>query len=459
MQNKNCGMNRRFAVAISLLTVSLAVVGVSRSNGPLSLRLLGGSPPPPDFSIAGTVSGLAPGNTSSSLKVTVTDNLKATVTVTAITAQITSATYVKDGSTAPSICVTYLSPTFIAAPSSSLNSPYPYSYTWTGLNLQPSGSGGQASVSEPFTFGDTPKSDQSSCENVKFAITYSTPQGTASYGEIFVTGTGLTSSNNPSSIGQSVTYIATVTATATSSQDSVPSSPTGSVTFKDGATTICTVALPPPTAGGRTATAQCSPAAYIANGTHPITAAYTNADGNFAGSSGALTQKINTTPPSQCTGSYNNTIVATPSNTTVNGTSGNDLIFAFGANYTVSGNQGNDCLSIGDGNNTLTDGNGNDTIVAGNGTNTITVGNGTDWITVGAGSANRVTLGNGIDTVSMQGSSTSTITGGNGNETIYLGGGTYNTYSGGKGTNVCHVPSPGASALHDTLQNCAVVTP
>jgi Ca2+-binding RTX toxin-like protein len=64
------------------------------------------------------------------------------------------------------------------------------------------------------------------------------------------------------------------------------------------------------------------------------------------------------------------------------------------------------------------------------------------------------------DTVTIQSpGSYDTITGWNGNQTIYLGSGTYNTYMGGTGHNICHVPSPGASALQDTITNCTVVTP
>ena len=63
--------------------------------------------------------------------------------------------------------------------------------------------------------------------------------GTAHYTEVYGTSTGVVSSQNPSTTGQSVTYTATVTASATSSQDPVPSSPTGTVTFKDSGTTIC----------------------------------------------------------------------------------------------------------------------------------------------------------------------------------------------------------------------------
>ena len=73
----------------------------------------------------------------------------------------------------------------------------------------------------------------------------------------------------------------------------MPSSPTGTVTFKDGTTTICT-SVPVTSTGTTTATATCSPAAYLAAATHPITAVYSNSDGNYTGStSPVLSQVVN----------------------------------------------------------------------------------------------------------------------------------------------------------------------
>jgi hypothetical protein len=335
--------------------------------------------------------------------------------------------------------------------------------------------------------------DEDNCRNATFTFTYA---GTATYVEAYATSTAVTSSHNPSNIGQAVTYTATVTASYNpSSQDPPPNNPTGTVTFKDGSVTICSnVAVV--SGAGLTSTATCSPPAYIGNGTHSIAAAYTNADGNFSNSSGSFTQTVSATAPSQCTGSYSNTIVGTPSQTTVTGTNGNDLIFAFGANYSVNGENGSDCLDAGDGNNTLTDGNGSDTVVAGNGNDQVTVGNGNDaitlgngtdkvvvgngtdtvtigngnsssitggnnpdTITLGTGSSNAVTIGNGNNVVTVHGGSHDTVVVGNGNNTISLGSGTNNTFKGGSGHNVCHVPSPGAAALSDTITNCTVVTP
>ncbi|WP_271582961.1 Ig-like domain repeat protein [Bradyrhizobium sp. CCBAU 45389] len=91
------------------------------------------------------------------------------------------------------------------------------------------------------------------------------------------TTTALTSSPNPSGLGQSVTFTATVTA---------PSGmPTGTVTFKDGATTLGTGAL----AGG-VATFSTS---ALAAGSHSITAVYPGDVNNAGSTSAALTQAVN----------------------------------------------------------------------------------------------------------------------------------------------------------------------
>ncbi len=101
--------------------------------------------------------------------------------------------------------------------------------------------------------------------------------GTASYTEVYATTTAVVSSQDESG----VTYTATVTASADSSQDPVPSSPTGTVTFTDGATTVC-ASVPLTSTGTTTSTATCGPI----SDSETITAAYTNTDGNFTDSSG-----------------------------------------------------------------------------------------------------------------------------------------------------------------------------
>ncbi|WP_338821743.1 Ig-like domain repeat protein [Bradyrhizobium septentrionale] len=89
------------------------------------------------------------------------------------------------------------------------------------------------------------------------------------------------SSVNPSSTGQSVTFTATVTASG--------GTPTGTVTFKDGATTLGA----PVTLSGGIATFSTT---TLTSGVHSITADY-GGDPNFTGStSSALTQNVNVAP-------------------------------------------------------------------------------------------------------------------------------------------------------------------
>src|SRR5207248_2984662 len=91
--------------------------------------------------------------------------------------------------------------------------------------------------------------------------------------------TVVSSSTNPSVSGQSVTFTAAVTATASGA-----GTPTGTVTFKDGATTLGSGTL-----SGGSATFSTS---ALAAGTHTITAVYSG-DSTFAPStSSALTQTV-----------------------------------------------------------------------------------------------------------------------------------------------------------------------
>lgn len=130
---------------------------------------------------------------------------------------------------------------------------------------------GTNSVPVPISLYDT-NTNQDRCEGVTFNFVYA---GTATYSED--TTTVVTSSQNQSG----VTYTATVTASASSGQDPVPSSPTGTVTFNDGATALCT-AVPLSSTGTTTSIATCGPF----TGDDTITAVYTNTDGNFSDSSG-----------------------------------------------------------------------------------------------------------------------------------------------------------------------------
>ncbi|MDE2242896.1 MAG: Ig-like domain repeat protein [Bradyrhizobium sp.] len=87
----------------------------------------------------------------------------------------------------------------------------------------------------------------------------------------------LSSSLNPSIAGQPVTFAATVTSSS--------GTPSGTVSFRDGATVLATTNL----ASGATALTTSS----LVSGTHSITAAY-NGDANYAAAtSAALTQSVN----------------------------------------------------------------------------------------------------------------------------------------------------------------------
>jgi len=91
------------------------------------------------------------------------------------------------------------------------------------------------------------------------------------------TKTALTATVNPSAYGQSVTFTATVSSSS--------GTPTGSVTFKDGTTTLATVALSAGVAKYTTAT--------LAVGTHSITAVYGGSTTFSTSTSAAVSQVVN----------------------------------------------------------------------------------------------------------------------------------------------------------------------
>lgn len=103
------------------------------------------------------------------------------------------------------------------------------------------------------------------------------------------TTTTLTSSSNPSTSGQSVTFTATVADSSTGSSGT----PTGSVTFQDGATTLA-LNVPVSTTAGVTKVTFTTSA--LAAGSHSLKATYSG-DTNFTSSSGTLTQNV-LSPPS-----------------------------------------------------------------------------------------------------------------------------------------------------------------
>ena len=90
--------------------------------------------------------------------------------------------------------------------------------------------------------------------------------------------TTVVTSPGPSSGGLAVTYTATVSSTAPSGI-----SPTGTVTFKDATSTICTVTSPTTSGAGSSAYQCTEPATSMTSGTHQITAVYSG-DTNFTGS-------------------------------------------------------------------------------------------------------------------------------------------------------------------------------
>src|SRR5207245_2780141 len=93
------------------------------------------------------------------------------------------------------------------------------------------------------------------------------------------TSTSLTSTPNPSTTGQAVTLSATVTSAA--------GVPTGTVTFRDGATVLSTVTLVNGSASLSTST--------LARGSHPLTAAY-NGSAAFAASTSAVVNQVVNNP-------------------------------------------------------------------------------------------------------------------------------------------------------------------
>jgi Big-like domain-containing protein len=101
----------------------------------------------------------------------------------------------------------------------------------------------------------------------------------------------LSSSKNPSAVGTAVTFTAAISAASPGS-----GTPSGTVIFKDGATTLGSVAL----SAGKAALTIST----LAMGSHSITATY-GGDGNFNGSSGALTQAIRQTTSTTVASSNN----------------------------------------------------------------------------------------------------------------------------------------------------------
>lgn len=161
--------------------------------------------------------------------------------------------------------------------------------TFTGSLVVPAQ--GSNSVPVPISLFETHK-NQDSCENTTFRFDF---RGTATFNVVPSTLTLLSSSHNPSVVGQPVTYTATIVSGDGSGNHHNSDSPTGTVTFKDGSTTICSN-VPVSENGDGTSTASCTPPNYLVTGTHPITAVFSNTDGNFENSTSlTLNQLVQST--------------------------------------------------------------------------------------------------------------------------------------------------------------------
>jgi hypothetical protein len=160
------------------------------------------------------------------------------------------------------------------------------STTFTGTLVVPAQ--GSSAVSVPISLFET-HVNQDSCEHKVFLFSF---KGSATFNGVTSTQTFVTSSHNPSVVGQSVTYTASVVSGGGSGNQHGFGSPTGTVSFLDGSTTIC-ANVPVSSGPNGTSFATCTPPAYLVTGIHPITASYTNTDGNFSDStSTVLTQVV-----------------------------------------------------------------------------------------------------------------------------------------------------------------------
>ena len=127
------------------------------------------------------------------------------------------------------------------------------------------------------THVDSPTLDGVSCPSINICVV--TDGGGNVVIGTFSTTTAVASSSNPSTVGSSVTYTATVSATPDG----------GTVAFTDNATTLTGCGAVPVNTGTGTATCTTS---YSAIGYHAIDAYYSG-DANYAASSGLLTQYVN----------------------------------------------------------------------------------------------------------------------------------------------------------------------
>jgi hypothetical protein len=159
------------------------------------------------------------------------------------------------------------------------------STTFTGTLLVPAQ--GSNSVPVPISLFETHK-NQNSCEHTTFEFRFI---GTATFSAVASTQTRVSSSHNPSDVAQPVTYTAAVVSGGGSGNQPNSDSPTGTVSFLDGTTTIC-ANVPVSATSPVSAAATCTPPTYLVSGVHLITAVYTNTDGNFSDSASTVLDQV-----------------------------------------------------------------------------------------------------------------------------------------------------------------------
>jgi len=159
----------------------------------------------------------------------------------------------------------------------------PHSFGGGGVAGSDGGGGGASDVRSPASDGSYPLAVGSHAITATYGgdnnFSASSDSLTQTVNQAGTT-TMVASSANPSTVGQSVTFTATVSVNSPGA-----GTPTGQVTFTDGSTQLGTEALN----GSGTAAFTTS---SLAAGDHAITATYVG-DDNFSGSSGSLTQTVN----------------------------------------------------------------------------------------------------------------------------------------------------------------------
>ncbi|WTU05439.1 Ig-like domain repeat protein (plasmid) [Kitasatospora sp. NBC_00070] len=240
----------------------------------------------------------------------------------------------------------------------------------------------------------------------------------------------------------------TLTATVTNTPGNPGPAPTGTVTFKDGTTTLGTATI----SAGKAVLDTTA----LNTGPHNLTATHSPDSSHQASASSGITQTVQllscdnaaTIPTTNVPAGYTLVRGTTGNDTNLTGTDGNDIILGLGGNDTVKAKNGSDLICTLTGNDQITTtGSGDDQINAGAGNNTIATADGNDQITtsdgndtINAGNGNNtVKAGNGNNTIST-GNGNDQITTGNGNDTINAGNGT-DTANAGNGTNtIINVP-------------------